>query len=120
MNLKDLKQKSPADLVAMAEELGVEGASTLRKQDIMFSILKILAENGEQIMGLGTIEDHVVGLRLGGEIHRERVHQLVGEPDLLELRCMQLGDHASPQLRRRCDNTCSRPYLAVGLKNWGR
>jgi len=56
MNLKDLKKKSPADLVAMAEELGVEGASTLRKQDIMFSILKILAENGEQIMGLGTIE----------------------------------------------------------------
>jgi len=56
MNLKDLKKKSPAELVAMAEELGVEGASTLRKQDIMFSILKILAENGEQIMGLGTIE----------------------------------------------------------------
>jgi transcription termination factor Rho len=56
MNLKDLKRKSPADLVAMAEELGVEGASTLRKQDLMFSILKILAENGEQIMGLGTIE----------------------------------------------------------------
>jgi transcription termination factor Rho len=56
MNLKDLKRKSPAELVAMAEELGVEGASTLRKQDLMFSILKILAENGEQIMGLGTIE----------------------------------------------------------------
>jgi transcription termination factor Rho len=56
MNLKDLKRKSPAELVAMAEELGVEGASTLRKQDLMFSILKILADNGEQIMGLGTIE----------------------------------------------------------------
>ncbi len=56
MHLKELKRKAPADLVAMAEELGVEGASTLRKQDIMFAILKEQAENGEQIMGEGTIE----------------------------------------------------------------
>jgi len=56
MHLKELKQKSPADLVSMAEELGVEGASTLRKQDLMFAILKELADNDEQIMGLGTIE----------------------------------------------------------------
>jgi len=56
MHLKDLKKKTPAELVSMAEELGVEGASTLRKQDLMFAILKVQAENGEQIMGLGTIE----------------------------------------------------------------
>ena len=56
MHLKDLKQKSPADLVAMAEALGIEGASTLRKQELMFSILKVQAENGEEIMGQGTIE----------------------------------------------------------------
>jgi hypothetical protein len=56
MHLKDLKKKSPADLVTMAEELGVEGASTLRKQDLLFAILKAEAENGEQIMGEGTIE----------------------------------------------------------------
>ena len=56
MHLKELKRKSPADLVSMAEELGVEGASTLRKQDLMFAILKELADNDEQIMGVGTIE----------------------------------------------------------------
>ncbi|MBV9900697.1 MAG: transcription termination factor Rho [Alphaproteobacteria bacterium] len=56
MHLKDLKQKSPAELVAMAEELGIEGASTLRKQELMFSILKVQAENGQEIMGMGTIE----------------------------------------------------------------
>ncbi len=56
MHLKDLKQKTPADLVTMAEELGVEGASTLRKQDLMFSILKVEAEDGAQIIGNGTIE----------------------------------------------------------------
>ena len=56
MHLKDLKQKSPAELVSMAEELGVEGASTLRKQDLMFSILKVEAEDGAEIIGTGTIE----------------------------------------------------------------
>ncbi len=56
MHLKDLKQKTPAELVSMAEELGVEGASTLRKQDLMFSILKVRAESGAEIMGMGTIE----------------------------------------------------------------
>src|SRR5258708_20632584 len=40
----------------MAEEMGVEGASTMRKQDLMFSILKVQAENGVEIMGSGTIE----------------------------------------------------------------
>ena len=56
MHLKTLKQKSPAELVEMAEDLGVEGASTLRKQDLMFSILKAMAEDGEEITGSGTIE----------------------------------------------------------------
>ncbi len=56
MHLKELKKKTPAELVEMAEELGVEGASTLRRQDLMFAILKEVAENDEQIMGLGTIE----------------------------------------------------------------
>jgi transcription termination factor Rho len=56
MHLKELKQKTPAELVEMAEELGVEGASTMRRQDIMFGILKEVAEDGEEIMGLGTIE----------------------------------------------------------------
>ncbi|MFC4293919.1 transcription termination factor Rho [Novosphingobium tardum] len=56
MHLKELKKKTPAELVEMAEELGVEGASTMRRQDIMFGILKELADADEQIMGLGTIE----------------------------------------------------------------
>ncbi|HET7708586.1 MAG TPA: transcription termination factor Rho [Sphingomicrobium sp.] len=56
MHLKELKKQTPADLVTMAEELGVEGASTMRKQDLMFSILKIRAESGAEIMGAGTIE----------------------------------------------------------------
>ena len=56
MHLKDLKKKTPADLVAQAEEMGIEGASTMRKQDLMFSILKVRAESGAEINGQGTIE----------------------------------------------------------------
>lgn len=56
MQLKDLKTKSPANLLATAEELEVENASTLRKQDMMFAILKRLAEEGTSIYGDGVIE----------------------------------------------------------------
>jgi transcription termination factor Rho len=59
MHLKDLKARTPAELVSMAEELGVEGASTMRRQDLLFSILRELAEDEEyeeNIMGIGTIE----------------------------------------------------------------
>ena len=56
LHLKDLKQKKPAELVKMAEDVGVEGASTLRKQDLLFGILKAESEEGESIMGMGTIE----------------------------------------------------------------
>ena len=56
MNLQDLKQKSPADLLAFAEELEIENASTLRKQDMMFAILKQLADNDIIISGDGVLE----------------------------------------------------------------
>jgi len=56
MHLQDLKKMSPSDLILFAEEKGVENASNRRKQDLMFSILKSLADNGETITGDGVIE----------------------------------------------------------------
>ena len=56
MDLQELKQKSPADLLAFAEELEIEGASTLRTQDMMFAILKALAEQEVTISGGGVLE----------------------------------------------------------------
>jgi transcription termination factor Rho len=56
MHLHDLKRRTPAELVIMAEELGIENASTLRKQDIIFAILKATADAGNEITGTGTIE----------------------------------------------------------------
>jgi len=56
MNLQELKQKSPADLLAYAEDLSIENASSLRKQEMMFAILKQLAENEVIISGDGVLE----------------------------------------------------------------
>ncbi|WP_022684705.1 transcription termination factor Rho [Sphingomonas phyllosphaerae] len=79
MHLKDLKKKAPAELVQLAEELGVEGASTLRKQDLMFAILKVQAENGEQIMGEGTIEVLPDGF---GFLRSAQANYLAGPDDI--------------------------------------
>ena len=56
MKLQDLKTKSPTDLLAFAEELEIENASSMRKQDMMFAILKELAERDVEITGGGTLE----------------------------------------------------------------
>jgi len=54
--LNDLKKKTPAELLAMAEELEVEGASLLSKQELMFGVLKELAERDVEIIGVGVVE----------------------------------------------------------------
>jgi transcription termination factor Rho len=56
MKLQELKNKKPADLLAFAEELEVENASSMRKQDMLFAILKELAERDVEIMGQGVVE----------------------------------------------------------------
>ncbi len=56
MQLKELKSKPPAELLSYAEELKIENASSLRKQEMMFAILKQLAENDIPIFGDGVLE----------------------------------------------------------------
>ncbi len=56
MNLEELKKKSPAELIAEAEKLQVENPSTLRKQEILFAILKKLAQKNEQITAGGVLD----------------------------------------------------------------
>jgi len=56
MHLQELKKKTPAELLGFAEELQIENASTLRKQDMMFAILKQLADNDTPIYGDGVLE----------------------------------------------------------------
>ncbi len=56
MNLQDLKTRTPAELLAFAEELDIENCGNMRKQDIMFAVLKKLAEQGVPISGVGVLE----------------------------------------------------------------
>jgi len=56
MHLQELKKKTPSELLEFAEELEIENASVLRKQDMMFAILKRLAENEVAIFGMGVLE----------------------------------------------------------------
>ncbi len=56
IKLQDLKSKSPTELVAFAEEHSVENASTMRKQELMFAVLKQLAAKDIDILGTGVVE----------------------------------------------------------------
>jgi transcription termination factor Rho len=56
MNLSELKTRPPAELVELAESMGLENLARSRKQDIIFSILKAHAKNGENIFGEGVLE----------------------------------------------------------------
>ncbi len=56
MKLQELKNKTPTDLLAFAESVGVENASVMRKQELMFAILKNLAAQDVEIIGEGVVE----------------------------------------------------------------
>ena len=79
MHLKDLKKKSPAELLTMAEELGVENASTLRTQDLIFAILKQLSVNDAVLMDEGVIEVMADGF---GFLRSPESNYLAGPDDI--------------------------------------
>src|ERR1700676_5021689 len=56
LSLQDVKEKSPAELLAFAEQFDIENANAMRKQDMMFAILKASSEEGVEIFGSGTLE----------------------------------------------------------------
>ena len=105
MHLQELKAKSPADLLATAEELEIENASLLRKQDMMFAILKQLAENDVAIFGIGVLEVLQDGF---GFLRSPEANYLPGPDDIYvspsQVRRFGLrtGDTVEGQIRRRC------------------
>ena len=79
MNLQELKQKTPPALLAFAEELQIENASSLRRQDMMFAILKTLADNDQPIHGDGVLEVLVDGF---GFLRSPESNYLPGPDDI--------------------------------------
>ena len=79
MSLQELKEKSPTDLLALAESLEVENANSMRKQDMMFAILKTLAEEGVEISGSGVLEVLLDGF---GFLRSPEANYLAGPDDI--------------------------------------
>ncbi len=79
MQLKDLKKKTPADLLVYAEELGVENATSLRTQDLMYAILKKLAESETTLYGEGVLEVMQDGF---GFLRSPEANYLAGPDDI--------------------------------------
>ena len=92
MKLQDLKSKTPPELLAFAEEQEIENASTMRKQELMFAILKQLATKEVDIIGEGVVEVLSDGF---GFLRARRRPTLSARPR----RHLRLAAFADPPLR---------------------
>ncbi len=102
MNLTELKRKSVAELVDLAESLGIEGAARSRKQDILFSILKAHAKNGEDIHGDGVLEilqDGFGFLRAGDSSYLAGPDDIYVSPTQIRRFNLRTGDTVSGKIR---------------------
>ena len=102
MNLQDLKRKTPTELLGLAEELSIESASTLRRQELMFAILQKEAENGTAIYGDGVIEmlsDGFGFLRSPQSNYLPGPDDIYVAPQLLRRYALRTGDTVDGQLR---------------------
>ncbi len=107
LNLADLKAKSPKDLLAMAEELEIENASTLRKGDMMFQILRERADEGWEIGGDGVLEVLQDGF---GFLRSPEANYLPGpddiyvSPEMIRQYSLRTGDTVSGPMKAPEDN----------------
>ncbi|MDP3261644.1 MAG: transcription termination factor Rho [Tabrizicola sp.] len=95
LNLSDLKAKTPADLLAMAEEWEIENAPSMRKGEMMFSILKEHAEEGWEIGGDGVLEvlqDGFGFLRSPSANYLPGPDDIYVSPDILRQFSLRTGD----------------------------
>ena len=102
MNIKDLKAKTAPELVAMAEELGIENVGTLRKQDMMYVVLTALANNEEVIHGGGVIEvlpDGFGFLRSAEENYLPGPDDIYVSPQLLRKYGLKTGDSIEGEIQ---------------------
>ncbi|HMS44290.1 MAG TPA: transcription termination factor Rho, partial [Alphaproteobacteria bacterium] len=121
MNLQELKKKSPAELLSHAEELQIENASTMRKQDIMFAILKKTAENGAPIFGDGVIEVLQDGF---GFLRSPEANYLPGPDDIyvspsqIKRFALRTGDIVEGQIRAPNDGERYFAMLKINTINF--
>ena len=107
ISLEDLKLKKPPELIAFAEAVGVENASSMRKQEIFFSVLKDMAEGEVQINGSGVLEVLQDGF---GFLRAPEANYLPGPDDIyvtpkqIRKHSLKTGDTISGEIRSPRDN----------------
>ncbi len=107
MHLNELKRKSPAELLSMAEEQGIENINNLRKQDLLFSLLKKFAEKDITIIGQGCLELIPDGF---GFLRSPEANYLAGpddiyvSPNLIRKFGLRQGDLIEGDVRAPKDN----------------
>ena len=121
MHLAELKAKAPADLLSLAESLHIENASSLRKQDMMFAILKNCAENDQAIHGEGTLEILPDGF---GFLRNPQANYLPGPDDIyispsqVRRYALRTGDTVEGQIRAPKDGERYFAMLKVNTINF--
>ncbi|MEQ8440774.1 MAG: transcription termination factor Rho [Alphaproteobacteria bacterium] len=121
MHLKELKEKSPPELLAFAEELEIENASNLRKQELMFACLKQLANNDVAIYGEGVLEVLQDGF---GFLRSPEANYLAGPDDIYvspsQVRrfALRTGDTVEGQIRAPKDGERYFALLKVNKVNF--
>lgn len=121
MKLLDLKSKSPTELLEFAEQHGVENASTLRKQELMFAVLKRLAEQDFQITGIGVVEVLQDGF---GFLRSPEANYLAGPDDIYisptQIRrfALRTGDTVEGEIRSPKDGERYFALLKVNTINF--
>lgn len=107
MNLTELKLKPITDIIALAEDLGIENVSRTRKQEVIFSILKKQAKSGEDIYGDGVIEilqDGFGFLRTPGSSYLAGPDDIYVSPSQIRRFSLRTGDTISGKIRPPKDN----------------
>ncbi|MCK5384621.1 MAG: transcription termination factor Rho [Alphaproteobacteria bacterium] len=118
MNLQELKTRSPAELLAFAEELEIENCNTMRKQDMMFAILKQLASQGVPISGSGVLEvlqDGFGFLRSPEENYLPGPDDIYVSPSQVRRFGLRTGDIVEGDIRAPKDSERYFALLRVGL-----
>ncbi len=120
MNLQELKTRSPAELLAFAEELEIENCNTMRKQDMMFAILKQLANQGTPISGAGVLEvlqDGFGFLRSPEENYLPGPDDIYVSPSQIRRFGLRTGDTLEGEIRAPKDSERYFALLKVGSIN---
>ena len=121
MNLTELKAKKPTDLLAYAEECGVENAGAMRKQDLQFAILKQLAENGVSIFGEGvleTLQDGFGFLRSAEANYLPGPDDIYVSPNQIRRFGLRTGDTVEGEIRQPKDGERYFALLKVNAVNY--